>query len=183
MSAAIAGIAGALLAQTTSTVSLGVLDFQRSADVLVMLVLGGAGMLYGGLIGAVIFMVARDQFSGINPQYWYFWIGLLLVVVVMLLPNGILGGLSAALSHGDGAPHMTAPALSTRMVNKSFGPLVVARDISIAIPRGERYALIGPNGAGKTTLINLMTGMLRPDGGQILLGDDDITALQAATSG
>ena len=94
MSAAIAGIAGALLAQTTSTVSLGVIDFQRSADVLVMLVLGGAGMLYGGLIGAVIFMVARDQFSGINPQYWYFWIGLLLVTVVMLLPNGILGGLS-----------------------------------------------------------------------------------------
>jgi branched-chain amino acid transport system permease protein len=94
MSAAIAGIAGALLAQTTSTVSLGVIDFQRSADVLVMLVLGGAGMLYGGLIGAVIFMVARDQFSGINPQYWYFWIGLLLVGTVMLLPNGILGGLS-----------------------------------------------------------------------------------------
>ena len=94
MSAAIAGIAGALLAQTTSTVSLGVLDFQRSADVLVMLVLGGAGMLYGGLIGAIIFMVARDQFSGINPQYWYFWIGLLLVIVVMVLPNGILGGLS-----------------------------------------------------------------------------------------
>ena len=94
MSAAIAGIAGAMLAQTTSTVSLGVLDFQRSADVLVMLVLGGAGMLYGGLIGAIIFMVARDQFSGINPQYWYFWIGLLLVFVVMVLPNGILGGLS-----------------------------------------------------------------------------------------
>lgn len=94
MSAAIAGIAGALLAQTTSTVSLGVIDFQRSADVLVMLVLGGAGMLYGGLIGAAIFMVARDQFSGLNPQYWYFWIGLLLVAVVMLLPNGILGGLS-----------------------------------------------------------------------------------------
>jgi branched-chain amino acid transport system permease protein len=94
MSAAIAGIAGALLAQTTSTVSLGVLDFQRSADVLVMLVLGGAGMLYGGLVGAIIFMVARDQFSGVNPQYWYFWIGLLLVVVVKLLPNGILGGFS-----------------------------------------------------------------------------------------
>lgn len=94
ISAAIAGIAGAMLAQTTSTVSLGVLDFQRSADVLVMLVLGGAGLLYGGLIGAIIFMVARDQFSGINPQYWYFWIGLLLVIVVMVLPNGILGGLS-----------------------------------------------------------------------------------------
>jgi branched-chain amino acid transport system permease protein len=58
----------------------------------VILILGGAGRLYGGIIGAVIYMVARDQFSGLNPQYWYFWIGLLLVVVVMLLPNGILGG-------------------------------------------------------------------------------------------
>ena len=47
-----------------------------------------------GSIGAIIFMVARDQFSGIAPQYWYFWIGLLLVAVVMLLPNGVLGGLA-----------------------------------------------------------------------------------------
>jgi len=60
----------------------------------VMLVLGGAGRLYGGIIGAAIFMIARDQFSGIAPQFWYFWIGLLLVGVVMFLPNGILGGLA-----------------------------------------------------------------------------------------
>jgi branched-chain amino acid transport system permease protein len=94
IAAAIAGIAGALLAQTTETVSLEALGFQRSADVLVMLILGGTGRLYGGLIGAAVYMVARDQFSGINPQYWYFWIGLLLIGVVMLLPNGILGGLT-----------------------------------------------------------------------------------------
>ena len=94
ISAVIAGIAGALLAQTTETVSLEALGFQRSADVLVMLILGGAGRLYGGLVGAIIFMVARDQFSGIKPQYWYFWIGLLLIAVVMFLPNGILGGLA-----------------------------------------------------------------------------------------
>jgi branched-chain amino acid transport system permease protein len=87
-----AGVAGALLAQTTETVSLETLSFQRSADVLVILILGGAGRLYGGLVGAVIYMVARDQFSGINPQYWYFWIGTLLVAVVIFLPNGILGG-------------------------------------------------------------------------------------------
>jgi branched-chain amino acid transport system permease protein len=95
IAALMAGVAGALLTQTTSTVSLDVLSFGRSADVLVILILGGAGRLYGGLIGAVIYMVARDQFSGMNPQYWYFWIGLLLVAVVMFLPNGILGGLSA----------------------------------------------------------------------------------------
>ncbi|HEX6001611.1 MAG TPA: branched-chain amino acid ABC transporter permease [Hyphomicrobiaceae bacterium] len=94
ISAAIAGIAGALLAQTTETVSLQVLSFERSADTVVMLVLGGIGQLYGGIVGAIIFMVARDQFSGINPQLWYFWIGLLLVAVVMLLPNGVLGGLA-----------------------------------------------------------------------------------------
>jgi branched-chain amino acid transport system permease protein len=95
IAAVMAGIAGAVLTHTTSTVSLEVLSFGRSADVLVILILGGAGRLYGGIIGAIIYMVARDQFSGINPQYWYFWIGLLLIAVVMFLPNGILGGLSA----------------------------------------------------------------------------------------
>jgi branched-chain amino acid transport system permease protein len=94
IAAVMAGIAGALIAQTTETVSLEALSFERSADVLVMVVLGGAGRLYGGIIGTIIFLVARDQFSGFNPQYWYFWIGLLLVVVVMFLPNGILGGLA-----------------------------------------------------------------------------------------
>ena len=94
IAAIIAGIAGAALTQTTQTAALGSISFERSADVLVMLVLGGAGRLYGGLIGAAIFMIARDQFSGIAPQFWFFWIGLLLVGVVMFLPNGVLGGLS-----------------------------------------------------------------------------------------
>ena len=97
IAAVVAGLAGAALTHTTSTVSLEVLSFGRSADVLVILILGGAGRLYGGIVGAIIYMVARDQFSGINPQYWYFWIGLLLVAVVMFLPNGILGGLSRFL--------------------------------------------------------------------------------------
>ena len=95
IAAVMAGLAGAALTHTTSTVSLETLSFGRSADVLVILILGGAGRLYGGLIGAILYMVARDQFSGVNPQYWYFWIGLLLVAVVMFLPNGVLGGLSA----------------------------------------------------------------------------------------
>jgi branched-chain amino acid transport system permease protein len=95
VAATMAGAAGALLTQTTSTVSLEVLSFGRSADVLVILILGGAGRLYGGIVGAIIYMVARDQFASMNPQYWYFWVGLLLVAVVLFLPNGILGGLSA----------------------------------------------------------------------------------------
>jgi branched-chain amino acid transport system ATP-binding protein len=69
-------------------------------------------------------------------------------------------------------------ALSTRGLSKSFGSLDVARDIDIDLPVGARYALIGPNGAGKTTLINMMTGMLAPNAGTILLDGKDITALQ-----
>ena len=72
---------------------------------------------------------------------------------------------------------MTEIALSTSGLNKKFGSLVVAGDISLELPRGARYALIGPNGAGKTTLINLMTGMLAPDSGKITLGTEDITAV------
>ena len=73
---------------------------------------------------------------------------------------------------------MSVSALSTRGLDKSFGSLVVAKDIALDLPQGERYALIGPNGAGKTTLINLITGMLKPDKGQIFLGDQEITALK-----
>jgi branched-chain amino acid transport system ATP-binding protein len=69
-------------------------------------------------------------------------------------------------------------ALSTRGLDKSFGSLVVASDIALDLPPGERYALIGPNGAGKTTLINLITGMLKPDKGQIFLGENEITTLR-----
>jgi branched-chain amino acid transport system ATP-binding protein len=75
---------------------------------------------------------------------------------------------------------VSVPALSARGLDKSFGSLVVASGIDLDLPQGERFALIGPNGAGKTTLINLMTGMLRPDSGQIFLADDEITTLQPA---
>ena len=75
---------------------------------------------------------------------------------------------------------MSAAVLSTHGLEKSFGSLVVANGIDIALPQGARYALIGPNGAGKTTLINLMTGMLRPDAGRILLDGEDITSLEPA---
>ena len=89
--AAYAGVAGALLAQTNQFVSLDVLSFQRSADLLLILILGGAGHLYGGLIGAVVFVVLHDQLSDLNPQYWQFWLGLILVLLVLFARGGILG--------------------------------------------------------------------------------------------
>ncbi|MBP0492650.1 branched-chain amino acid ABC transporter permease [Pararoseomonas indoligenes] len=82
--AALAGVAGALLAQVTQFVSLDVLSFQRSADGLLVLLIGGVGWLYGGLVGAVVFKLMQDLLSSLTPQYWQFWIGALLVALVLL---------------------------------------------------------------------------------------------------
>ena len=84
VAAGYAGIAGALLAQTTAFASLEVFSFDRSADLLLVLIIGGAGYLYGGLIGAIIFKFMQDYLSVLTPQYWPFWIGLVLVVIVLV---------------------------------------------------------------------------------------------------
>ncbi|CAN5373904.1 branched-chain amino acid ABC transporter permease [soil metagenome] len=84
VAAAVAGAAGALLAQTSGFASLDVFDFHRSADVLLVLVIGGTGYLYGGIFGAIVFRLLHDVISAWTPQYWTFWIGLFLVVLVMV---------------------------------------------------------------------------------------------------
>ncbi len=91
LGAAGAGIAGALLAQTTQFVGLDTLGFTRSAEVLIMLVLGGTGRLYGALVGSAAFLVAQDRLSGLDPVYWQFWLGALLVVLVFVVRGGLLG--------------------------------------------------------------------------------------------
>jgi branched-chain amino acid transport system permease protein len=79
-----AGIAGALFTQTTALASLDVFSFERSADLILVLVIGGTGYLYGGLVGAVVFKMLQEFFSSLTPQYWQFWIGLVLVVIVLI---------------------------------------------------------------------------------------------------
>ncbi|MYM24281.1 branched-chain amino acid ABC transporter permease [Duganella sp. FT135W] len=93
LGAAVAGVAGALLAQTTQFVGLDALSFPRSAELMIILVLGGTGRLYGGLVGAAVFMLLQDYIAGLNPTYWQFYIGLLLVLIVLFARGGILGGL------------------------------------------------------------------------------------------
>jgi branched-chain amino acid transport system permease protein len=84
VAAGVAGAAGALLTQTTGFASLDLFEFHRSADVLLILVVGGAGWLYGGVAGAIVFKLMQDALSSITPQYWTFWIGLFLVVLVLV---------------------------------------------------------------------------------------------------
>jgi branched-chain amino acid transport system permease protein len=90
-SAAVAGVAGALLAQTTQFVGLEMLSFHRSAEILIILVLGGTGRLYGGMLGAFIYLLVHEYFADLDPHYWMFWVGLMLIVVVMAGRGGVLG--------------------------------------------------------------------------------------------
>ncbi len=91
ISAAIAGVAGALFTQTNAYVTLTVFDFDNSAKVMVMLILGGTGRLYGAFIGAVVYMFMEDYFSKLSPTFWQFGIGLMLVLVVLFARRGLLG--------------------------------------------------------------------------------------------
>ncbi len=91
LSATLAGVAGALLTQTSQFVGLNVLGFEPSGELLVMLILGGVGRLYGAFIGPLVFLVAQDYLAKQFPEYWYFGIGLLLVIVVLFARGGILG--------------------------------------------------------------------------------------------
>ena len=84
VAAGVAGAAGALLAQTTSFASIDVFELHRSADLMLLLVIGGTGWLYGGVTGAVVFKLMQDWIAAITPQYWTFWIGLFLVVLVLV---------------------------------------------------------------------------------------------------
>jgi branched-chain amino acid transport system permease protein len=84
VAAGMAGAAGALLSQTTGFASLDLFEFHRSADVMLLLVIGGTGWLYGGVAGAIVFKLMQDVISSITPQYWTFWIGLFLVVLVLV---------------------------------------------------------------------------------------------------
>ncbi len=84
IAAGVAGAAGALLAQTSSFASVDVFAFDRSADLMLLLVIGGPGWLYGGVAGAVVFKLLQDWISSITPQYWTFWIGLFLVVLMLV---------------------------------------------------------------------------------------------------
>lgn len=102
--ALIAGVAGALLTQTTAFVGIDVLGFQRSADLLIILIIGGTATLYGGFLGAIAFLMAQDQLSSLDARYWLFWLGLLLVLMTLYMRSGIIGGLRKLTALTSRAP-------------------------------------------------------------------------------
>ena len=112
-----AGIAGALFTQTTALASLDVFAFERSADLLLVLIIGGTGYLDGGLVGAVVFSLLEEVFKSITAEYWQFWIGLVLVVIVMV---------------GRARLHRWVLWLPNLLIAQ-----LVGRKAAVAIPEGE----------------------------------------------
>jgi branched-chain amino acid transport system permease protein len=98
ISATIAGVAGGLVTQTNQFVGLNVLSFESAGELLVMLILGGVGRIYGAFVGPVVFLIAQDLLAKQFPEYWYFGIGVMLVLVVMFARGGILGILDGVLA-------------------------------------------------------------------------------------
>lgn len=179
-----------------------------SFEAVIMALLGGAGKLYGPLLGAVPLVLLFEALTKYFPNYFSILLGLTFIVIVYFLPRGVVGLAEQSFARlrnktGPRPQYMSeggetligrlwsrpkrravlkaapdaVPALEARNLRKAFGGLVAVDDIGFTIKRGEILGLIGPNGSGKTTMLNLISGALKPDAGELILNGTPITQL------
>ncbi|WP_332697040.1 branched-chain amino acid ABC transporter ATP-binding protein/permease [Bosea sp. (in: a-proteobacteria)] len=184
ISAVTCALAGAVVAQQNQYFNSDFITFNLSIFLLVVVIFGGSGSLYGPLFGAVI-LTLLDAWLARWPALQHFTYGALLLFSLYLMPNGIAGAVSglaarwrrtapalpdvvgrSVLSAASAAP-ASGEILIVKDLYKAYGGIVPVRNVSFAITAGKVHALIGPNGAGKTTLLNLLSGHVAPDGGSI----------------
>ncbi len=190
------GLAGALVAQQNQYINSDFINFHLSIFILLLVLFGGSGSLYGPLLGSVTLVII-----GALVARWtwieHFVNGALLLFALYAMPKGLAGVFGSLFrrfglrySAGKGVePSRAASQLPTRSVpeaaagslltadslNKAFGGVVPAKDVSVNLTVGHIHALIGPNGAGKSTFINMLTGIIRPDRGKVTFLGQDIT--------
>jgi branched-chain amino acid transport system permease protein len=190
------GLAGALVAQQNQYINSDFINFHLSIFILLLVLFGGSGSIYGPLLGSVTLVII-----GALVARWtwieHFVNGALLLFALYAMPKGlagVFGSLFKRLGRGRSAskgaePGRAASKLPIRSVpqaatgslltadslNKAFGGVVPAKDVSVNLTEGHIHALIGPNGAGKSTFINMLTGIIRPDRGRVTFLGQDIT--------
>lgn len=187
------GLAGALVAQQNQYINSDFINFSLSVFILLLVMLGGAGSIYGPLLGTVALVLIS---AGLARWSWleHLIYGALLLFALYAMPQGIAGvirSVAKRLTFISGFPRKkpfepAPPALPTRRtvtdkallevrnLNKNFGGVIPARDVSMTLTPGHIHALIGPNGAGKTTMINMLTGIVDPTSGSIDLHGESI---------
>src|SRR5258705_761476 len=195
------GLAGALLTVVLEFVPTENSQWTMAGSVLIMTLFGGTGTLLGPFVGAGVFIWMRDFLSK-YLEYWEVFVGGAFVLIVLFLPDGIVGSLTRLLA-GRRAP-AAGPAeseepleperlvgarrrprpedgqvLESQALTKTFGGLTAVHRVSFQVRPGELRSVIGPNGAGKTTFFHLLTGVLPPSSGRILFQGRDITGLPA----
>jgi ABC-type branched-subunit amino acid transport system ATPase component/ABC-type branched-subunit amino acid transport system permease subunit len=193
------GLAGALLTLVLEFVPIENIHWPMSGTVLIMTLFGGTGTLLGPFVGAGVFIWMRDFLSK-HLEYWEVFVGGAFVLIVLFLPDGIVGTLARLRARrrsppapaDDRIPEPERPVwtradagdvdgrlLESQGLTKSFGGLTAVNGVDFQVRRGELRSVIGPNGAGKTTFFNLLTGVLPPTAGRILFKGRDITRLPA----
>ncbi len=197
LSGLFSGLAGGLLTIALEFVPIENIHWSMSGTVLIMTLFGGTGTLLGPFVGSAVFVWMRDFLSK-KLEYWEVFVGASFVLIVLFLPEGIVGTLRRLVGVGGGLdPLQTSPVargatralsmasggsgegplLESRGLTMRFGGLAAVDGVDFQVRRGELRAVIGPNGAGKTTFFNMLTGVLPPTDGRIVFKGRDITAL------
>ena len=198
LTAGVVGLAGAMLTLMLQGVYADNLSWQHAGDSLLMTVLGGVHHFLGPLWGAIVFIILQDRLSAITENWWLIFAPVV-IVFALASPEGVeglwrrlFGGSrwtltrnaipappAAIVPYESAAAAMdrARPILETRKLSKHFGSLVTAREIDLTVMPFVLHSIIGPNGAGKTTFFNMLSGVLPPSAGQVLLDGRDITGL------
>ncbi len=181
------GIAGALVAQQNQYINSDFITFHLSIFILLLVLFGGAGSMYGPLVGAVL-LTLIDALLARWPSAQHFLYGFLLLFALYVMPGGVVGLFAKWFKRPKGLTSRSADTqpltrigptgqgelLVVQGVSKSYGGVKPAQDVSFRLQRGHIHALIGPNGAGKSTMINMLTGVVDPDAGSIKFLNQDI---------
>jgi len=195
ISAAMAGLSGALYAHLVGYLGPDSFTLMRSVEVLVMAIVGGMGTMLGPILGAAIFTWLPERLQAF-AEFQFMVYGLILALIFLVLRRGVAGAITepprfispralkasaAEAGSGETAPRAEAPApagasplLEVQDLGRNFAGLVALDGVSLALHAGRITALIGPNGSGKSTLVNVVSGIYTPSKGHVRMGDEDI---------
>lgn len=197
---ALAGLAGALFAATSSYASPGLFTLQPAILVIIWVLVGGRSHVLAGVVGTLVVQGLSSWLGGSQGQYSPIYLGAALILIVLIAPQGLLGGWQVLwLRFAPRAPieKIAAPAtkpapaaaasstvpllrgqdVHLRKLSKSFGGFTAVDGVDLDFTSSGIHCLIGPNGAGKSTLFALLVGTIRPTGGRITMGYNDIDKL------